>query len=65
MFFVDFSDEFVYFSSYNIYKEFLDNIFYMNTTFVVIDLVLKFIKMNRVGNDKKVYKYPFIQFNDL
>ena len=37
----------------------------MSSTFVVLDPVLKIIKMNGVGEDKKIYEYPCIQVSDL
>ena len=62
---VDFSGEFVCISLYNISKEFLNTISYMNSTFVVLDPFLKIIKMNGIGDDNKIYEYPCIQISDL
>ena len=61
---VDFLGEFLCISLYNISKEFLNTISYMNSTFVVLDPVLKIIKMNSVDNNK-IYEYPCIQISDL
>ena len=62
---VDYSGEFVCISLYNISKEFLESISYMNSTFVVLDPFLKIIKMNGIGDDNKIYEYPCIQISDL
>ena len=61
---VDYEGEFVCLSLYNISKDFLQTINYMVSTFVVLDPVVKRIKMK--DNDSgKVLEYPCIQVSDL
>ena len=62
---VDYSGEFVCISLYNISKEFLESISYMNSTFVVLDPVMKIIRMKSIEGDNKIYEYPCIQVSDL
>ena len=65
---VDYEGEFVCVSLYNISKEFLENVKYMTSTFVILNPVLKKISMKEVVDGKatgKVLEYPCIQVSDL
>ena len=61
---VDYEGEFVCLSLYNISKDFLQTINYMVSTFVVLDPVVKKIKM-KDNESGKVFEYPCIQVSDL